>query len=228
VDYNGKCYFKKLVDDVPIKIIKVDFSKSFIGSKAPEPHKSDLLTWVVLSKSGGLWCDMDIIFNRPITNLKMNRNSGNFQSDTVVCYDNKSRHPDGTPGKPIGFLLSSGKNSFYNYCLTLSKKSYMKEQYQSIGTYTVHKAASTFEKCKNVFYSNKFCNVSSDSVYKIGHQKIADIYEKDIYEQIKDEIIGIHWFGGHPMSQKYNNLLTHENYKSFDNTICSIIEEVLS
>jgi glycosyltransferase involved in cell wall biosynthesis len=63
-DYKSKeNYFDQLLSEEPIKIIKVDFSKTVIGSSGSEPHKSDFLRWNVLYQKGGLWSDMDIIYH---------------------------------------------------------------------------------------------------------------------------------------------------------------------
>ena len=60
----------------------------------------------------------------------------------------------------------------------------------------------------------------------MDYTKIPAIWEENHFEQIKDTGIGIHWYGGDPLSQKYNNLLTHKNWKDFDCTITAAIKSV--
>jgi glycosyltransferase involved in cell wall biosynthesis len=224
LEYNGEDYYGKLIDEVALKVIKVDFSKSFITENAPEPHKSDLLTWQILSTKGGLWCDMDIVFCKPITNLQVNYQNKNI--DTVTSYDYRIKEFDGSPTKPIGFLMSSGNNVYFKKHAIECKKCYKDSQYQSIGTNVVKRVANTFEECIKKFYTQKFANLNPDSVYHFHFQKMNEIYNEN--KQIPDNCIGIHWYGGHPMSQEFNKILNHKNYKDFDNTISNVIKEVLS
>tara|TARA_B100001113_G_scaffold352929_1_gene355642 strand:- start:728 stop:2368 length:1641 start_codon:yes stop_codon:yes gene_type:complete len=224
LEYDGEDYYEKLLEDVALKVIKVDFSKSFITENAPEPHKSDLLTWQVLSTKGGLWCDMDIIFNRSMTSLR--ENFGDPNTDTITSYDYRVRENDGSPTKPIGFLMSSGNNIFFKKHVAESKKSYKDTQYQSIGTNVVKRVSNTFEACKTKFFRNKFQNLDPDSVYHFHFQKINEIYKES--KEVPNNFIGLHWYGGHPTSQEFNKKINHTNYKDFNNTIGNVIKEVLS
>jgi len=224
LEYDGEDYYEKLLNDVAIKVIKVDFSKSFITENAPEPHKSDLLTWEILSSKGGLWCDMDIVFNKPMTSLSINH--GNPKTDTVTSFDYRIKEIDGSPTKPIGFLLSGGNNVFFKKHAYESKKNYSDSEYQSLGTNIVKKVSNTFEECRSKFYLNNFQNLDPESVYYFHFQKINQIYNECL--DLPKNSIGIHWYGGHPLSQEFNKKINHLNYMKFNNTIGKIIKEILS
>lgn len=223
LEYDGEDYYQKLLEDVPLKLIKVDFSKSFLSNSAPEPHKSDLLTWQVLSSKGGLWCDMDIVFTKPMTSLS--NNMGDPQTDTIVSFDYRIREIDGSPTKPIGFLLSKPKNLFYKKHILESKKAYNDREYQSIGTAVVKRVSNNFEECTAKYFHNKFQNLNPDSVYHYHFQRIPDIYDRTC--ESPNSLIGIHWYGGHPKSQEFNQIINHKNYKDFNNTLAEAIKEVL-
>lgn len=221
-DYkNTEDYFSKLLNEVPLKLTKVNFSKTFISESASEPHKSDLLGWKVLSSTGGLWVDMDIIFFKPVTEMDINP-----FTDTIVCYDQRHCDNDGDPVAPIGFMGSSGDNLFFKTVLKNSKNIFNSKEYQSIGCYAKKSAASNFKKTALLFNNNVFHNIEGHTVYGLDHTKISSIWEENKFNLIKDKGIGIHWYGGHPLSQKYNNLLTHDNWKDFDCTVCEAIKEV--
>jgi len=140
VDYTqGMCYFSKLPKE--INIIPSDF-ESTIGNTASEAHKSDLLGWNILSNTGGLWCDMDVLFFRGINTI----NFDYPDADMVLCPDSRDfilnnkdilrkaylstlQHGKIIPSvterfgplenwkefvhQPIGFLFSSPENKFY-------------------------------------------------------------------------------------------------------------------
>lgn len=38
--------------------------------------------------------------------------------------------------------------------------------------------------------------------------------------------IGMHWYGGTPLSQEWNKKINHENFASFNNTICKLITQI--
>jgi glycosyltransferase involved in cell wall biosynthesis len=224
IDYDGEDYYNKLIEEVPLKTIKVDFSKTFLSQDAPEPHKSDLLTWQILATKGGLWCDMDVLFIKPMTDLEAN----SFKEiDTVLCYDVRNLQGDGTPEKPIGFLMSKKNNVFFKKALIESKKHYVKNSYQSIGAQTIHRVSPTFEMCKSKFYVNKTHNLNVNSVYYLDHTQIDKIYNIDVSDSLPEDVIGIHWYGGHPLSQEFNNRVDSSNYKNENNTLGSLIKKVL-
>tara|TARA_R110001599_G_scaffold176000_3_gene368089 strand:- start:119 stop:1744 length:1626 start_codon:yes stop_codon:yes gene_type:complete len=221
VDYDGEDYFSKLIDDVPIKVVKVDFSNTIIGSDAPEPHKSDLLRWQILSTSGGIWSDMDILYIKPLNVSHLNSNS---KKDTIVCYDVDLAR--GLSVIPIGFLGSSKNNTFYKSIAKQSMISYDKLNYQSIGTRLFTQIAPTFPNAKSRFPNLNLLNLNPSNFYYLDFKNIDKIFEKNV--DLPNTVIGIHWYGGHPTSQDFNNKINHKNYATFNSTISKILKEILS
>jgi hypothetical protein len=217
-DYKSKeNYFDQLLSEEPIKIIKVDFSKTVIGSSGSEPHKSDFLRWNVLYQKGGLWSDMDIIYHKPMTELYFN-NYENSQTDLIVSYD--ERHVEnGVNLTPIGFLLTKPKNSFFNSLAKKSIKLFDPNRYQSIGAYMW---MGSYPSVKSIRESHhlQVLNLDHNVVYQFDWNNLEQIYESRTKE-LDDKSIGIHWYGGHPVSQKFNNEINHENYLTFD---CPIVK----
>ena len=224
VDYKGTDnYFDQLLSELPIKLVKVDFSKTFITEKASEPHKSDLLGWKVLSSTGGLWCDMDVIFHKPMTSLEVPA-----EVDTVVCYDSRNLHGDGSPAAPIGFLLAAPNNYYFKKILKKSEERFQKDNsYQAIGCLAKKDVANDYEIAQRKFFNECFMNIEASAVYAIDHTQLPDIWEKNCFHRIKEKSIGVHWYGGAPISQKYNNLITHKNWREFDSTITEVVKRVL-
>ena len=217
-DYKSKeDYFEQLLSEEPIKIIKVDFSKTVIGSSGSEPHKSDFLRWNVLYQKGGLWSDMDIVYHKPTTELYFN-NYENSQTDLIVSYD--ERHVEnGVNLTPIGFLLTKPKNSFFNSLAKKSIKLFDPNRYQSIGAYMW---MGSYPNIKSIRKSHhlRVLNLDHNVVYQFDWNNLQQIYESRTKE-IDDRSIGIHWYGGHPLSQQFNNKINHENYLTFE---CPIVK----
>jgi glycosyltransferase involved in cell wall biosynthesis len=219
VDYDGNDYFDRLVEEVPIKIIKVDFSKTIIGPNAPEAHKSDLLRWKVLSSTGGIWSDMDILYVKPLCESFLNSNS---KKNTLVCYD---QDPDrGLNVIPIGFLGSSGNSVFYKALAKQSLISYNKLNYQSIGTNVFSQIAPTLQSAIDNFSMLNFLSLNPNSFYHLDFKNIDKIFEKNV--DLPNSVVGIHWYGGHPLTQKYNNEINHSNVGEYDCTLCNKIKEI--
>jgi len=212
-DYNSKYdYFEQLLNEEAIKTIQVDFSKTVVGSSASEPHKSDFLRWNVLYQKGGLWSDMDIVYHKPMADLYFN-NFENSQTDLVVSYD--ERHIEsGVNLTAIGFLLTKPKNSFFN---TLSKKSiklFDPNHYQSIGAYMWMNSYRNIDSIRDSHHL-QVINLDYNTVYQFDWNNLDQIYLSSS-KSIHDKSIGIHWYGGHPLSQQVNNKINHTNYLTFN------------
>jgi len=219
LDYTkDKDYLTQLPDT--IKIIKTDFSNSFIGADAPEAHRSDLLGWQILSTTGGLWCDMDILFFKGINDMHLQNN----EYDTLVCFDN--RHLSrGRPIAPIGLFLSCPNNLFFKKILSISKNRYDRSDPQCIGTKSISSICRDFSCCCNLFPELTIGNIDYDVVYKYDFQHLHKIYKENHFKELLDnDSIGIHWYGGAPESQNYNNLIDDSNYNSLP--VCTMTEAI--
>ncbi len=214
-------YFDKLKEINGLKIVKVDFTKTLPNS--PPAHRSDFLRWNLLANQGGVWCDMDILFSKPLSSSSLNRDNLKH-TDTVVCYH---KHH----GISIGFLMSSPKNKVFK---EISKKSlqvlaYLENQdsfYQSFGSLMINKVYDSEEKLRASFPDSRIVDLEDQEVYYYDFKELDKIYEENNLNEILDSSIGIHWYGGHPLSQKYNNKINHTNYQDFDSTVCKIIDLV--
>ena len=221
-DYNSdEDYFNQLLNEEPIKIIQVDFSKTVIGSSASEPHKSDFLRWNVLYQKGGLWSDMDILYHKPITELYFN-NFENSKTDLVVSYDN--RHiENGVNLTPIGFLLTKPKNPFFNSLAKKSIKSFNSTEYQCMGANMWMNNYPNIESIRNLYHL-KVLNLDYNVVYQFDWNNLDQIY-KNCTKGIDEKSIGVHWYGGHPLSQKFNNSINHENYLTFNIPVVKLLKQ---
>tara|TARA_R110002012_G_scaffold156060_1_gene316909 strand:+ start:6114 stop:7724 length:1611 start_codon:yes stop_codon:yes gene_type:complete len=218
-DYKSKeDYFEQLLSEEPIKIIKVDFSKTVVGSSGSEPHKSDFLRWSVLYQKGGLWSDMDIAYHKPMTELYFN-NYENSQTDLVVSYD--ERHTEnGVNLTPIGFLLTKPKNSFFNSLTKKSIKLFDPNHYQSIGANMWMNVYPNIESIRQSHHL-RVLNLDYNVVYQFDWNNLDQIYQSRT-KKLNDKSIGIHWYGGHPISQQFNNKINHENYLTFEASIVKL------
>ena len=220
----GKNYLN-LVKQIPnTKCIELDFSKDF--GDIPDVYRSDLLRLKLLGQRGGLWCDMDIITFKP-----MNESIFNFPSnrdlDTILSYSLVKNHYS------IGYMLSSKDNKFFNYLYEkgtekespadyLFKKYGDRQRYGVIhwDTYFPHidKIATKFPDLNVYNFEFKVC-------YPIIYNEMDNMLTNNV--SIGDEYTSLHGYFGHPDTRFWENVLTPENYKEYNNTLCACIKKGL-
>ena len=143
-------------------------------------------------------------------------------------------------------ISSNNKNPFFGNMMKKSKSILNKSEedllYQSIGANLLN---NFIFRSREISYDNgkmtaayeigdgkervlKIDNFNSQEFYFHDHTKIDKIFREDDFEESNKYSIGIHWYGGSPISQEANNILTEKNYKDFDTTISKAIRKVLS
>ena len=221
-DYlSSKDYFNE-AKNLPIKIVKVDFPSQI--KKLGEAQRSDFLRWRLLYKEGGLWSDMDIVYHRPISNIYINNGSEADIDNTISII------PEIHNSHQIGFYLSSPKNRMFKELCMLSSTKTDVTLYQDLGCYLLNRHLGTQEQI-NTKFDIVTSNLKQSVVYKSDHQNLEQVYTHDNFQEkylSDEETIGIHWYGGAEVSQKYNNLINHDTVYNINNTLCSAIKHVLS
>ena len=221
----GRDYTDRLCD-LGVNVIDINFEDFKISNNISEIVKSDFLRWYLLGTEGGVWCDGDILFFRPLLDMKCAENS-----DTFVCF-----HEDLWS---IGFLLASKNNKFYYYA---HQQSYLQftpggplkkfDGLQIIGCRLFLREfgkplplSQMFRNAEKRFPELKFHNISMTTVYPRDSLHAAEIYGVNDY--IQPDTIGIHWYGGYKDSKTFVNLLEEDNYHNYNNIVCRTIGRVL-
>lgn len=217
-DINAKDYYKKL-KKLPIKFVEINFEDIGINNRLPEVHKSDYLRWYLLSKEGGLWSDMDIVYFKSMNNLSINIKSnkdlaGSISYETPPVW---SKHF-------IGFLLSAPNNEYYTCIWKKAKESYEPKDYQSIGVNILNKFSPSDINKKYPLL--KLLNIPIEEMYFYCAHDLEKIYDKDMtdFNAIVNKGIALHWYGGCEQAASFVNKVTENNYGSFDIVLAKIIE----
>lgn len=221
-DYSSSENYFNEAKNLPIKIVKVDFPPEI--KKLGEAQKSDFLRWRLLYTEGGLWSDMDIVYHRPISDIYIN-NESEADIDNTISIIPKTQN-----SHQIGFYLSSPKNRMFKELCMLSSTKTDVTLYQDLGCYLLNRHLGTQEQI-NTRFDVVTSNLKQTVVYKSDHQNLEQIYTHDNFQDkylSDEETIGIHWYGGAELSQKYNNLINHDTVYDINNTLCSAIRHVLS
>jgi hypothetical protein len=227
-EYNLECKdYTEELKKLPIITRMFDGRDIGIPNEYPEVFKSDFLRWHLLGQEGGVWFDMDILFNKPMTYLDLNIPE-NKDLDTIVSIS-KIFAP--ATFHSIGFMASAPKNDYYRYVMSKAIRTKPDfTNYQSNGVVLLNTEFPTLEHIHKKFPNLKVDSISHDTIYAYyPMQYIKDIFIPFATDRLKPHSLGIHWYAGHPSAGEFTNKLIAENYMEFiDTPIGKLLYEVLS
>lgn len=197
----GKYIGKDYMNELPIKPIKVDMESIGMSNDIPEVHKSDILRYFLLLSYGGVWSDMDIIYTKPLI----------ISSDIehIVC-----KHPT-QHYFSIGLIGSIKGSKMFKALLDKAYITATDTDYQVYGN----------QIWNGLKIIPKTWNIPMNLVYYLDSTMTPKIFEDNV--KLPKESIGLHWYAGSPISSKWENRLTPDNYMDYDNTICNTIKQVM-
>lgn len=220
---NTKDYMPQL-QQAGVVVSPFDMQGIGFPNEIPEVLKSDILRLFLLSKFGGLWCDDDILFFRPLTHTleptECNayfcyRRGGPTQEDTAK---------NGPRYHSIGFLAGAPGNVYFTKLFDGVRNVFNPTQYQSAGSpyYKTVYAEPNMDRTPDVY------NIDVNTVYPT--RAALSIFTLPaghfMNEVLTPKCIGIHWYGGAPASGQYQNLVTGETYGQHDNIVCWLLDKV--
>jgi hypothetical protein len=193
----------------------------------PPAHACDLCQWELLSTVGGFYSDMDILYVQPIERV--------FKIcslvDVVLC--------KAGPDLAIGFLASCPRCPLFSSIYNEALRSIKPDVYQCAGTEAMYRAARMWPvqllqdpdtssraitKLRVLYPSLSILELPGTTVYPRIWNVAAEFYKST--EQLPTETIGIHWYGGLELSQKYNRLWTEKNFRLYHCTFTKYAEQV--
>ena len=236
-NYRGKNYFNKL-NDLNIKIEKAEFPleiRSKLKNLSPI-HEGDLYRYYQLYIGGGFYCDMDVLFFKPMDDYYNKIVNGQY--DTII-HEYLTKYGWALT---IGFLGASVNNEFYknlfeyginDYITTTNKRN---DNYQSFGNQLIYRMFDykpfmeiMWDKFSLSYGDLKFHNLLTPLIYNFDFTQINYCFNNSLgINNFSPESIGYHWYGGSPTSQKYNNILTEKNYKEYKTTFSNIANAVIN
>lgn len=222
-EYKGPDY-SHLLSKLPIDLIAFDASMidldSEIVSNMSDVHIKDILNWKILSDCGGIVADMDIIFIRPMGN------SIEDKTDVgLICFD-------GYPKKdyiPVSFMYSSGDNEFFSAVYKNALKNYTPDVYESCGTLCIPE--KNLNEIKENFPNLNIQKLKDEIAFPFTkyewNKGIQMLYNGDNTHLMRPGAVGIHWYGGAPLSQSANNKIDDKTVFMIDNTITLEMRKIL-
>jgi len=175
---------------LPIKITPVDFREFRFTNDMAENYKSDFMHYHLLATYGGVCSDMDIIYFSPIEKLAVNVPE-NKDVDAFVCISGY--------GHSNGFFMASANSLFFGALAEKAKRSFNPHYYQSLGPDLVNKYYPTLEHIKKIC---SVINIGMEAVYAHDAFHVKELIG-NLPARFTDNSIGVHWYAGHPIWEKF-------------------------
>ena len=206
--------------DISVKYIE-DTHPDIAEMRIPELHVGDLLQWRVLSEMGGAFSDTDILFFRPMDYKKI--------SDVDVGLAEFK----GNPKKgyiPTTFMFGQ-PNIFFRKMYSDAKKHGDYTKWEGFGTDIIERSFGSVAEIVMAFPELNVVRLPSHIVFPFAETErmFVEYTNMMFYQNVEmpRDSIGIHWYGSGAIAQQFNNKITRDNYKEFNNTICRIVGDVI-
>ena len=131
-------------------------------------------------------------------------------------------------------MLSSKNNDFYNFLYKKGTENnkpdnYLFKKYGDRQKYGVILWDSYFKNVNDIktyFPNLNIYNFEFDVCYPYLYNDMDNILSNNA--PLSDKFIALHWYGGHPITRHWENLLTPDNYKQHNTTLCNCIKRGLN
>ena len=250
--YEGEDYSER-IEDLDVKIIDwrlIDPDGKDWDQKVGPSQKSNFFKWQKLAEDGGIYSDFDILFTKPIEAYYNEVQNCDFS----ICYHgNYFSIGFLASSPPSSFFCEIWKNTFavwsegeYQAAAVLNLYKLLKSKhdrglptrtklYNMIFRRNISKeqVAGAWDRSLNYWaviekeYPDfKKHNMPMNLVYPWKFDQMKEVFEAK-NTSIPNDCIGIHWYAGDPLSQKYNCLMNESNYTNFDNTFSHFSSKVI-
>lgn len=186
IKYIGPDYTEEMFGLPNLTVEYVDVSDFGFSNDLPEVFKSDIIRWHLLSKHGGCWSDMDILYTKPIDTLNVEGTMivGTCENiDTAICLRSDTLSPTGVV-HAIGFYLSSTNNAFFNKTAQSLQQYFNPSNYQSVGSRMLMSLFPNEHSVRQQFQTSSICNLPSDVVYPFSDRQIDQLFKSTNHNMI--------------------------------------------
>jgi len=204
--YRGKDYFHLIEKLDYVQIKTIDLHNYNVNENLHDILRSDIFRYKILYEFGGVWSDFDVIWLKPVSQLRsmdylQNVDLDNM-SDTVCMYNYKTGHHN------ISVMIHEKNSEFIKSLISMTdmmqlKLSRIKLGHQTFGTAMLNEMYPTFsdiEKKYNRVVPLQYCTIFPYSILNM-----VLLYKIKNLSYINNNVLCIHWFYGHLLSKQYIN-----------------------
>jgi hypothetical protein len=209
--YEKKCrdYSVDLLN-LPIEKQPIDFGQLRFGENTAEVHKADYTRISVMGMYGGVWSDLDVIYFKPMDELRANTEENNGK-EVYVCI--------GDYGHSTGFIMASAGSHFFSKLSEYATHEYRPGNYQCLGPDIFNKYFPTLKSIPNSV------NLSMDIVYAHNCHRVNELLNGS-KARFTDESIGCHWYAGNNLWADFLDKTCGGETNLPDNIIGNLIKNV--
>jgi hypothetical protein len=197
-----KDYIGNLME-LGVEIVRIDMFDKFTPN-----YQSDFFRWWWLNQNGGFYLDTDQIILKPFN--KLDREKDFIYSEYVA--------PSCGIYTPVGVVGAKKGSQVVKWIKDVLPKYYQPNDYNSLGPFMLRSVIHSKK------WEDKLYNTPSDYFYPIcDSSMVGQIYDGSFVPP--KEAFALHWFGGHPLSQKFNSKYTEEFAKNSDDSISTFLRD---
>ena len=200
-------------DELPALGVDVELTHAPEGM--PVQHAGDIVRWKRLAE-GELYSDMDILYFCALPPI--------LRRDGISCEDGILR---------VG-LTSGTKDGVFADVLEVARDNYDPSRYQSVGVEAVYHlafghAVNDVNQAVGMDTLGLLTEVTGKPVYNIPTWWLHPIDSHQIHNSssIRNDAVGIHWFGGLYESVRLSDEMTPDNWHQFSGAIPIALERAL-
>jgi len=245
--YTSSNYIKELLK-MDIKVVEIDFESGFEGIPfyLSEVIKSDFLRLKILTRSGGMWLDMDTFWVNSIERVVKATPYDSYKDIRELAislnggFGTKHKRPTASQvydKSKFVFCnhhqneIKSNERHFCQYIVfshpdsEITKKllesvwdNLNPDHYSSIGTPMLNKVASKFMLENDYDWDKSLVNIDVFAPYK-WYQMSTLFKSSHSPKEVLRKVKNsccIHWFNGSPHSQRFINKFNHTNLDTFE------------
>lgn len=199
---NIKQDYLKEAEKLDVEVVRVDM----FGQFSPN-FQSDFFRWWWLKNNGGFYLDTDQIILKSFKDLPLDNKIIYCKYNVISC----------GVYTPVGVIGATKDSKIVDHIMKYIPNYYNPQVYNSLGPYMF----------RHVLESKKWdegVNVPSKYFYPIPESGfVPHIYSGEF--KIPEDACGLHWFGGHPASQAFNERYTEEFAQKSNDTISRFLRE---
>ena len=243
-----------LINELNIKIVPWDMSDNGVTAVAETPnisasHRSNFFKWAKLATNGGIYSDLDIIYFKPMDDFYNTLVEGEY--DTAICQTEylsigllasagnnpffKDLFLNALDRYSAGEYQSAGVSNIYNFYNKPKEGeeaiAMIREKYPQLSQHEILircDPSKVLDVAQKKYPSLKFYNIPMNLVYPMDSTQVEHAFNTGFnIDTALPNNIGYHWYAGHPISQNFNNLLTHKNYKDIYSVFTDIAKRIL-
>lgn len=197
------CYLDKL-DDLNVKVVEAELFPTY----APN-FQSDLFRWWWIYNNGGFYLDTDQIILKPFDDLPL---------DADIIYSMYRAESCGIYS-PVGVIGAKQKGNIVGEIMNNMSDCYDPNNYNSLGPFMFRDLY--FKNREKWNEENVMFNAPPNYFYPFAESRlITKAYTTNIH--LTGEAYALHWYGGHPMSQEFNNKFSEESCLTDEDTISKL------